>query len=380
PGCAAAFDGLQILASLVMAACNDHGRSRSCRRDGEPRIRLGSATPTPVGCHSKRGYARMTRSSAVAKPSTRGVQTTVWWDSSWPSIDCRSMHSAQWPRSSHWPVLGQATLPLMTVRRALTRIGAPQVDSSETSFITDGVLVLLATVAESSTAGIRPNYGLWSTKLRRSRQTSRLEDHKRNLAGRPLLVALVSGIDLDRLRPEACALRRIGDARPDRMAGRADLNARVRVRFQVVKPRRVARMATLRRDDDDVLAVADVDQRSCSPDTGPRSDMVEQQHRWTTAKAMTDPPAGRSIDQHVQLRRVAENRPQPVGVARVVHLGVTIVAPASALAAGWLRGESWAGAGRRRQAWRMRLPSGHPCQRAVRTVGAAVREDVGEPP
>jgi hypothetical protein len=116
------------------------------------------------------------------------------------------------------------------------------------------------------------------------------------------------------------------------MACRADLNARVRVRFQVVKPRRVARMATLRRDDDDVLAVADVDQRSCSPDTGPRADMVEQQHRWTTAKAMTDPPAGRSIDQHVQLRRVAQNRPQPVGVARVVHLGVTIVAPAGALA------------------------------------------------
>ena len=72
----------------------------------------------------------------------------------------------------------------------------------------------------------------------RERHQARLEDHQRDLPVGPLLIALVSAVDRDRLRPEAIALRCPGDASAHRPSTRAHLHRRLGVGAQVVKPRR----------------------------------------------------------------------------------------------------------------------------------------------
>jgi hypothetical protein len=56
----------------------------------------------------------------------------------------------------------------------------------------------------------------------------------------------------------------------------ADLDTNVWVRTQVVKPRWMTRITSLRCDDDDVLAVADIDQRRRPFGGTLGADVVEQ--------------------------------------------------------------------------------------------------------
>src|SRR5207253_806291 len=107
-----------------------------------------------------------------------------------------------------------------------------------------------------------------------------LEDHERDLAIGPPAVVLVAAVDLHDLRPQALALLGTGDAGMYLPAAGADLDRRVGVRHQVVKPGGVLRIAALRGDQDHVLAVARVDERARAPGSALGADVVDEQHRW----------------------------------------------------------------------------------------------------
>ena len=90
----------------------------------------------------------------------------------------------------------------------------------------------------------------------------------------------------------------VGDARLDPAALGADLHVGIRVGPQVVEPGRVLREAALGGDNDQVLAVADVEQGRGTHGAALGADVVEQQHRprptpGTVCAEAPTRPAGR---------------------------------------------------------------------------------------
>src|SRR5205809_206685 len=109
--------------------------------------------------------------------------------------------------------------------------------------------------------------------------SSSLQDHEWDLTVSALLVARVVVIRGDGLGPQALAFVGRRDARVDGPALGADLHGRIRMRTQVVQPGGVLGKAALGGDDDDVVAVADVEQGSGALDAALGPDVVEQEHR-----------------------------------------------------------------------------------------------------
>ena len=113
------------------------------------------------------------------------------------------------------------------------------------------------------------------------RSSARLEDDERDLAALAArLVVGVAAVGLDRHRPEPLALLR--RRRRGRGPARCSLptwTVGVGVGHQVVEPGRVLGEAAFGGDDDEVVAVLDVEQRRGALGAALGADVVEQQHR-----------------------------------------------------------------------------------------------------
>src|SRR5690348_17077191 len=87
------------------------------------------------------------------------------------------------------------------------------------------------------------------------------QDHHRDLAVAPALVAVVVGVERDQLRPEARSLFLVCRARDAWALLAADLDLHFGIGLQVLVPERVLGPAALRCDDRVIVAVAQVDER-----------------------------------------------------------------------------------------------------------------------
>src|SRR5690349_1278298 len=118
--------------------------------------------------------------------------------------------------------------------------------------------------------------------------STRLEQDERDLArgalavGRPVAVVPGGG------RPEALALAGARLARADLQPPAADLDLGVGVRAQVVQPARMLRVAALRGDDEEVVAVRHVDERRAPALAGLGPDVLEHEHRRDAGQAAAD--------------------------------------------------------------------------------------------
>src|SRR5262249_54017503 len=137
---------------------------------------------------------------------------------------------------------------------------------------------------------------------------------------RPLLISRVPAVDGDRLRPQPGSLGWARNAGADRPALGPDLNRGVRMRAQVVEPSRVLRVAPLRRNQDEGVAVLHVDERGGPLDPAPRPDVIKQEHRRSTRKPVADESTGRPIDDGVGTHQSLENRPAAIGKAQGVDI------------------------------------------------------------
>src|SRR5215216_2932564 len=111
------------------------------------------------------------------------------------------------------------------------------------------------------------------------------QDDQRDFAAGPGLVLGVARIRLDDMRPQALALLRRRHPRADLPPLRAHLDGRIRVRLEVVEPRRVLRIAALRGHDHQVVAAGDV---------------------------VADDPVGRAVDDRVNAHQPAKHGPAAV--------------------------------------------------------------------
>ena len=146
----------------------------------------------------------------------------------------------------------------------------------------------------------------------------RLEDDERNLAIGALLVVPVAAVEINHPRPQARVLRGRRHASSHGPSPGPDLNRRVRIRTQVVEPRRVLWMPALRRDDDELFALAHVRERRGASLAGLGTDVVQQQHRRGTGESVADEAMRGAVDDGVSLYRLPEHGPQPVGDLPVV--------------------------------------------------------------
>src|SRR3954451_21288229 len=140
---------------------------------------------------------------------------------------------------------------------------------------------------------------------------ARFEDHEGDFAtlaaGGVVLVAVVG---LDAERPEALALLRRGYAGVDRQPVGGHLHRRVRVRLEVVEPGRVLGKASLRGDDDEVLAVPDVEQGRGALGAALGPDVIEQQHPPRHAGDLVpEASAAGAVEGSVQAHEATEGRP-----------------------------------------------------------------------
>ena len=142
---------------------------------------------------------------------------------------------------------------------------------------------------------------------------ARLEHHQGNFA--PFAARLVVGVAAVRLhrhRPEALSLLRRRHASVDGTMLAADLRRGVGVGHQVVVPGRVLGEAAFGGDDDDVVAVGEVEQGGGALDAALGADVVEQQHLAEAGDVAADPPARPLVEEGVDAHEATEDRPDPV--------------------------------------------------------------------
>src|SRR5215218_6766953 len=154
-----------------------------------------------------------------------------------------------------------------------------------------------------------------------TRRRSPLQDHQRDLAACPALIVVVGGVGLDDARPQPRALLRVRHARVHRAALRAHLHGGIRIRPQVVEPRRVLGIAALRGHDHEVVAVGDVEQGAGALDAALRPNVVEQEHGCDAGDVVSDDSVRRAVDERVHAHQPPEHGPAPVREVEIARPG-----------------------------------------------------------
>src|SRR5689334_4999182 len=146
------------------------------------------------------------------------------------------------------------------------------------------------------------------------------QEENGNFARCALLIGGVERLQLFKGGPESCSLLWRGHARRDRDALAADLRDSVWLREQVEIPGRMIIAATVRRDENEVDAVAQVVEGPGTrlPCLAPGGG--EQQHRHLSARRGEEPPAGDTIDE-------AMHGEGQFGAARRDEVAQTVVGP-----------------------------------------------------